>query len=199
MTAKMVPRRAPPGKANRARRSRSRLLRLSLDKRRWRGYDQRVNPPNPIVDALDAAGYRLTGPRRAVADLIAEHDGHFTASELEAAARADGSGISRATLFRALDLLTELGVVERLDLPTGEHAYVPCARAHHHHVICSRCGRTAEVEDCGVAEAVARDRAAGAATGSTRTGSSCSGSAATARPRPPPTPDGRLTTSRRTR
>jgi len=109
---------------------------------------------NPIVQALDAGGYRLTGPRRAVADLIAEHDGHFTAAELEAAARARRLGLSRATLFRALDLLTELGVVERLDLPSGEHAYVPCARAHHHHVICSRCGRATEVADCGVAEAV---------------------------------------------
>jgi Fe2+ or Zn2+ uptake regulation protein len=111
--------------------------------------------PNPIVAALDQAGYRLTGPRRAVADLIAEHDGHFTASELEAHARDRRIDISRATLFRSLDLLTELQVVERLDLPTGEHAYVPCARAHHHHVICSRCGRTTEAEDCGVAEAVA--------------------------------------------
>ena len=111
--------------------------------------------PNPIVNALDVAGYRLTEPRRAVADLIAEQTGHFTASDLEAAVRDRRLGISRATLFRALDLLAELGVVERLDLPTGEHAYVPCARAHHHHVVCSRCGRTAEAEDCGVSEAVA--------------------------------------------
>lgn len=109
---------------------------------------------NPIVQALDAGGYRLTAPRLAVADLITELDGHFTAAELESAARDRRLGISRATLFRALDLLTELGVVERLDLPTGEHAYVPCGRAHHHHVICSRCGRSADVEDCGVAEAV---------------------------------------------
>jgi Fe2+ or Zn2+ uptake regulation protein len=111
--------------------------------------------PNPIVDALDHAGYRLTEPRRAVADLIAEQTGHFTASDLEGVVRDRRLGISRATLFRALELLTELEVVERLDLPTGEHAYVPCARVHHHHVICSRCGRTAEVEDCGVAESVA--------------------------------------------
>lgn len=110
---------------------------------------------NPIVDALDLAGYRLTGPRRAVADLIAEQTGHFTALDLEGVIRDRRLGISRATLFRALDLMTELGVVERLDLPTGEHAYVPCARAHHHHVVCSRCGRTAEAGDCGVAEAVA--------------------------------------------
>ena len=111
--------------------------------------------PNPIVQALDAGGYRLTAPRRALADLINEHDGHFTAAELEKLARDRRLGISRATLFRVLDVLTELSVVERLDLPSGEHAYVPCARAHHHHVVCSRCGRATEVEDSGVAEAVA--------------------------------------------
>ena len=110
---------------------------------------------NPIVHALDHAGYRLTRPRRAVAELISAHDGHFTASELEDSARRRRLGISRATLFRALELLIELGAVERVDLPSGEHAYVPCATAHHHHVICRRCGRTADVEDCGVAEAVA--------------------------------------------
>lgn len=110
--------------------------------------------PNPIVQALDGAGYRLTAPRLAVADLIAEYDGHFTASELETAARQRRLGISRATLFRALELFTELQVVERLDLPSGEHAYVPCAPAHHHHVICSRCGRAARVENCGLAEVV---------------------------------------------
>jgi Fur family ferric uptake transcriptional regulator len=108
-----------------------------------------------IVAALDTAGYRITNPRRAVADLIATHGGHFTASELEAVARSRRLGISRATMFRALDLLIALGVVERLDLPSGEHAYVACAGTHHHHVVCSRCGRTTEVADHGLADAVA--------------------------------------------
>lgn len=97
----------------------------------------------------------MTGPRLAIAKLIAGFDGHFTAAELEVAAREQRLGVSRATLFRALDILTGLRMVERLDLPNGEHAYVPCAPAHHHHVVCSRCGRTSEVEDDGVAEAVA--------------------------------------------
>ena len=113
-----------------------------------------AQPANNIVDALDAAGYRLTSPRRSVADLIAGHGGHFTASELEAAARERRLEISRATLFRTLDLLTELRVLERLDLPSGEHAYVPCAPAHHHHVVCSRCGRTTVVDDAGIDAAV---------------------------------------------
>jgi Fe2+ or Zn2+ uptake regulation protein len=110
--------------------------------------------PNPIARALDDAGYRLTAPRLALAELIATQDGHFTASDLAAVARERRVGLSRATLFRALDLMVELGVVERLDLPSGDHAYVSCARSHHHHVVCSRCGRTAEVDDSGLNEAV---------------------------------------------
>ena len=65
-------------------------------------------------------------------------------------------GVGRATVFRTLDVFAGLGVIERLDLPSGEHAYVGCEPAHHHHVVCSVCGRTAEVDDQGLAEAVRR-------------------------------------------
>lgn len=110
---------------------------------------------SPLVNALDQAGYRLTEPRRAVADLIAAREGHFTAADLLDDAKARRLGIGRATIFRALDLFTELNVLERLDLPTGEHAYVPCEPAHHHHhVVCSTCGRTTEVDDAGLVDAV---------------------------------------------
>ncbi len=113
----------------------------------------------PLLDALGRSGHRLTVPRRAVAGLIAAREGHFTAAELAADARSHRLRIGRATIFRALELFTELNVVERLELPSGDHAYVPCRPRHHHHVICSRCGRTSEVGDCGmtaVADEVAR-------------------------------------------
>lgn len=108
-----------------------------------------------LLDALDHAGYRVTAPRRAVTALIADRAGHFTAADLVADARSRRLGIGRATIFRSLDLFEELGVVERLDLPTGEHAYIPCEPIHHHHVICTSCGRTEEVDDPGV-DAVTR-------------------------------------------
>jgi Fur family transcriptional regulator, ferric uptake regulator len=115
-----------------------------------------------IVRAIDDAGYRVTAPRAAVAELIGDHDGHFTASNLAEIARDRRLGVSRATLFRALDLMVELGAVERIDLPTGEHAYVSCARSHHHHVVCSRCGRTSEVDDSGINDAIREiERASG--------------------------------------
>lgn len=110
----------------------------------------------PLVAALERAGYRVTEPRRAVARLIAEQVGHFSAADLVSEARARRLGIGRATIFRTLDVLSDLGVVERIDLPSGEHAYVGCAPTHHHHVVCSRCGRTAEIEDAGL-RAVVRE------------------------------------------
>lgn len=103
-----------------------------------------------FVTALDRAGYRLTGPRRAVADLIASADGHFTAAGLAAEAASRRQPIGRATIFRALELFTDLGLVERLDLPSGVHAYVPCDARHHHHAVCGRCGRTTPVDDDGI-------------------------------------------------
>ena len=108
-----------------------------------------------IVIALDQAGYRLTEPRRSLAALIADQEGHFTAASLVEAARARRLGVGRATVFRTLEILEDLGAVERLDLPSGEHAYVGCEPAHHHHVVCSSCGRTDEIEDAGLRAVVA--------------------------------------------
>ena len=106
--------------------------------------------------ALGDAGYRLTDARRSIAALIAGRRGHFTAADLVAEARERRLGVGRATIFRTLDVLTELRAVERLDLPNGEHAYVACEPAHHHHVVCSSCGRSRDVDDAGW-RAVVRD------------------------------------------
>jgi len=108
-----------------------------------------------LTDAIERAGHRITGPRLAATRLIAARDGPFTAADLAADARARGLRIGRATIFRAIDLLVELEVIERIDLPTGEHAYVSCRAAHHHHLVCSGCGRATDVDDSGLRAVVA--------------------------------------------
>ena len=108
-----------------------------------------------ILSAFDDAGYRVTEPRRVLAGLIGDRTGHFTADDLVIESRLRHLGVGRATVFRSLDVLAELGVVERLDLPSGEHAFVACEPAHHHHVVCSRCGRSSDVADSGLAAIIA--------------------------------------------
>jgi Fe2+ or Zn2+ uptake regulation protein len=111
--------------------------------------------PVALIERLDSAGYRLTEPRRAVAQLIAAREGHFTAAELLADASVRKLAVGRATVFRMLDLLADLEALERVDLPGGGHAYVACAPVrHHHHVICESCGRVADVDDQSLAAAL---------------------------------------------
>jgi Fur family transcriptional regulator, ferric uptake regulator len=94
---------------------------------------------------------RATAPRRAIAKLVARRRGHFTANDLLADAAAVDVRVGRATVFRTLDLLAARGQLERIDLPSGEHAYVACApQEHHHHVVCRSCGRSVEVADAGL-------------------------------------------------
>lgn len=114
---------------------------------------------DPLLGPLAAGGVRLTGPRRGIAALIGDRHGHFTAADLVTEAEARGIPAGRATVFRTLELLVERGLVERLDLPSGGHAYVRCEPRHHHHVVCGGCGRSVEVPDCdlrAVADEVAR-------------------------------------------
>jgi Fur family ferric uptake transcriptional regulator len=116
-----------------------------------------VSPENPIVRALDDAGLRLTRARRAVADAIGRQEGHFTAEDVRVAARTGRRPVGRATIFRSLDLLAEMGLVERVDLPSGEHAYVTCEPAsHHHHLVCSECGRSVEIGELGLQPILAK-------------------------------------------
>ena len=109
-----------------------------------------MQDPTPWTTALDEAGYFVTEPRRVVAEMVAGRDSHFTANDLVSEAKRGRLGVGRATVFRALELFEQLGLVERLDLPNGDHAYVVCQPAHHHHVICTVCGRSAEVGDLGI-------------------------------------------------
>jgi len=104
----------------------------------------------PLLAALESSDYRMTAPRRTVAALIADQPGHFAAADLVEAAHARDLDVGRATIFRTLEVMLELGLVERLDLPSGEHAYVACESSHHHHVVCSACGRSEDIDDGGL-------------------------------------------------
>jgi Fur family transcriptional regulator, ferric uptake regulator len=120
------------------------------------GYRPAMVDVVPLLEALERSEHRMTEPRRVVASLVAEQPGHFAAADLVEAAAARDLGIGRATVFRTLDVLLELGLVERLDLPSGDHAYIACEPVHHHHVVCSSCGRSQDVDDAGL-RTVVRD------------------------------------------
>jgi Fur family transcriptional regulator, ferric uptake regulator len=88
---------------------------------------------------------KLTGERMAILNAIFLKDSHFDAETLHAGLRAKGGDISRATVYRTLDLLVQCGLVRKNSLGSS-HANYEAARdnEHHDHLICLNCGRVIE-------------------------------------------------------
>jgi Fur family transcriptional regulator, ferric uptake regulator len=109
-------------------------------------------------DALERAGQRSGGARRAVVDVLAEQDCCITAQEIAARLREGGSGVGTASVYRALDLLHGIGLVQRVEVGEGGARYEPVIPdgEHHHHLVCEQCGRLVPFEDEGLERAIGR-------------------------------------------
>lgn len=98
-----------------------------------------------IVEQLDLRGLRQTEARRRLIELILEQPGQFRAADL--VDRAQPLGIGRATVFRLLERLVELGLLSRLHGPDGCRTYTLCEpEIHHHHLVCRTCGSVTPIE-----------------------------------------------------
>jgi Fur family ferric uptake transcriptional regulator len=101
----------------------------------------------PLVEELGSKGIRMTAQRRAVVEVIQEAKKHLDADSLLHLARQRQPNIDRATVYRTIDLLKRLRLVDELDLMhlEGEkHFYEVKTRREHIHLACFRCGRIQE-------------------------------------------------------
>jgi Fe2+ or Zn2+ uptake regulation protein len=112
------------------------------------------------VDAgLLQSRYRLTKQRAAV--LRALGDGmHLSAETIHARVRKDVPDVSLGTIYRTLDILRAIGLVQAFSFAGGAARY-EAALAKHHHLLCSSCRSLVNVSADGIAD-VARDIAMGA-------------------------------------
>lgn len=89
---------------------------------------------------------RMSRQRRAVLEDLAKHPIFRSAQAIHASVEGSGIPTSLATVYRNLNVLEKAGEVDALLSPSGEVLYRGCVgSAHHHHLICSSCGRTEEV------------------------------------------------------
>jgi len=114
-----------------------------------------MEPASGIFDRhktrLRESGYKLTHARLTVLRAIHDLGGHVTSAEvLEAVHQADES-IGRASVFRTLDLLTQLSIIRPTYIDSSmTPQYVMLPGGHHHHIICTRCNRVIEFHNCGL-------------------------------------------------
>lgn len=104
--------------------------------------------PNEMRDGLREHRRKLTRPRQAILDIIASADHHLTPAEIHKRARKKYPHLGLVTVYRTLDLLTELGYVQRVHFADGCHSYAASAQGHAHHLVCALCGKAQEFEDC---------------------------------------------------
>lgn len=110
------------------------------------------------LEVLQRAGHRRGGARTAVVEALAGHDCAVTAIELDDELRRRKPAVARASVYRALEQLEELGLVRRLEVCRGTAGYerVDPAGHHHHHAICRDCGRMVPFEDPSLERAIDR-------------------------------------------
>jgi Fur family ferric uptake transcriptional regulator len=96
---------------------------------------------NTWLDQLRENGYRLTESRRAVVEVVATTERALTPVEVFDAARSRYPALGLVTVYRTLEKLEQLGLVQRVHQENGCNAYLTHARGHQHLIICKTCGR----------------------------------------------------------
>lgn len=88
----------------------------------------------------------MSKSRNAVHDVLRQSEGFRSAQDIFTDMRSEGAKIGLTTVYRALQALSDDGRVDMLRTDEGESVYRACeSDAHHHHLVCRRCGRTVEV------------------------------------------------------
>lgn len=101
---------------------------------------------------LQDRGHRLTVARQVIMEVLVSSKGHLSADELAEAARGREPGIGRMTVYRTLDLLSQLGLIRPVYQGAGAARYVLLENGRHHHLICSQCDQVLEFDDCVLGE-----------------------------------------------
>lgn len=105
-----------------------------------------------LCEALETKGYRLTSARREILSVLINSGGHVSADELAEMVQTQSPGIGRMTVYRTLDLLSELGLIRPVYQGTGAAHYILMHNGHHHHLVCAGCAKVIEFEECVLAE-----------------------------------------------
>jgi Fur family peroxide stress response transcriptional regulator len=100
---------------------------------------------NGLLAKLEARGKRVTAQRAAVCEALLRHGGHPTAGEIWQRVQQLHCSISQATVYNTLAALEELQLIRALDILGQDHTHYDVCTDPHVNVVCTRCGRIADV------------------------------------------------------
>ena len=101
-----------------------------------------------LKDGLKNEGLRYTSQRQIVWDEICKTDDHRDAEDIYFKIKTSGKKVSRATVYRTIDVLVKNNLVRKLELGDGRNRYEnKLDSSHHDHIVCIQCGRIDEFMD----------------------------------------------------
>ncbi len=109
-----------------------------------------------LAARLTSAGIAPSKNRLLVLDELSREADDATAQVVHKRLAEKGESIGLATVYRALGVMSEAGVVDALPHGTSETCYRLCSDAHHHHLVCERCHRVIELHGCPAEDWIAR-------------------------------------------
>jgi Fur family transcriptional regulator, ferric uptake regulator len=101
---------------------------------------------HPWLVQLYEQGYRLTGARRAVVEIMAQSTHALTPIQIYDEARETHPALGLVTVYRTLEALEGQGLIQRVHQPQGCQAFITAPAGHQHLLLCRQCGETALFE-----------------------------------------------------
>ena len=107
--------------------------------------------PPWIHGKFKGCGYRLTVPRQAILDVLSKTTEHLSAEDIYLAVHEAHPSVGLTTVYRTLELLIQMGLIFKFDFGDGRARYElvegPKSIGHHHHLVCTVCGRIVDYTD----------------------------------------------------
>lgn len=101
------------------------------------------------VKLLKARDYKLTTARKVVLEVLYHESQHLTSAEILERVKSKAPTVGRASIFRSLELFTELGIIRPANYDAQITRYVVMeADGHHAHLVCSECQQVIDLGDC---------------------------------------------------
>ncbi len=93
------------------------------------------------ISILKSNGFRLTGPRYCVVEILSQTDKALTASDIFSQARVHYPSLGLVSVYRTLDKLELLGLIQRVHQKDRCQAYIAAPNGHEHLLVCASCGK----------------------------------------------------------
>jgi Fur family ferric uptake transcriptional regulator len=92
------------------------------------------------LEKLQSSGYRLTGPRYIVAEILAQSERALSPLDVYELARQQYPTLGLVSVYRTVEKLESLGLIQRVHQPDKCQAYIAAFSGHEHLLVCSACG-----------------------------------------------------------